>query len=199
MQCTRQQILDYLLRHPGSTAADLSRFLEMTPANIRYHLQLLVGESLVQISGKRKVEGAGRPLLIYNLTSQNLGESLLPLLRAMLETTDGAENLHQVGLRLGSGYSDPGGSPIMRYNAAVAYLNSLNYHASWQADAAGPQVTLRHCPYRDLALTNPLICQVDRELLNHLFNMPLELTRRRDFGNNPYSPCIFSPSNLKGE
>jgi predicted ArsR family transcriptional regulator len=52
----------------------------MTPANIRYHLDILEKEGLVQVGDKRPTGGAGRPILLYRLTSFSLGDNMIPLL-----------------------------------------------------------------------------------------------------------------------
>ena len=202
MQVTRSQILDYLKKYPGASAMDLSRSLDLTAANIRYHLELLEKSGQVQVSGKRVLGGAGRPILLYNLTSQILGTSITPLLSAILDViSDKSSNSNDVQLIVETmaGNFDPvSKNRITRFNQAIEFLNQYNYHASWEAHPGGPQGELRHCPYRDLAVSYPLLCQIDQHLLSHLFNTPLVLSQRRSFGNNPYSPCVFVQSeNIK--
>ena len=198
MQITRGKILDYLLHNPGTSAGELGRVLEMTPANIRYHLDILLENGEVQISGQRPAGGSGRPIYLYNLSSQTLGDNLLALLEAIFETlqehTDSEMILELIASNLAKNHMPEKTNPITRYNLAVEYLNRLNYHASWNARPEGPRVELRHCPYHDLALNHPLICQVDQIILSSLFQIPLKLAQKRTFGNNPFSPCIFNPA-----
>jgi predicted ArsR family transcriptional regulator len=197
VQKTRQQILTYLNTHPGATAVDISRYLDLTPANIRYHLGLLVTSGLIQISGKRGPGGAGRPTKLYNLTSRSLGSNIESLLAVILETL-GSDISADVTLRsiaeiLAEKAGLKPGNRIQRYNQALEYLNQLDYHANWEAHPQGPQVILRHCPYRDIAKDQDQICQIDSYLLSLLFDTNLELARKRSFGTNPFSPCIFKP------
>ena len=203
MQITRSKILQYLQHNPGKSAGELGRYLEMTTANIRYHLDILLENEDVQISGQRPAGGAGRPIYLYNLSSQILGGSLPELLEAVFESIkkhpDPDPILEMIASRLADKHLPEKVNLITLYNQAVEYLNSLNYHASWGAHPEGPRVELRHCPYRDLARTNHLICQVDQILLSNLFQIPLILTQKRDFGNNPFSPCIFQTSNSQKE
>ncbi len=198
MQITRSKILQYLQFNPGKSAGELGRFLEMTTANIRYHLNILLDMGEVQISGQRPAGGAGRPIYLYNLSSQTLGDSLPGLLGAIFESIekhpDPDSILEMIASRLADKHLPGKVNRITLYNLAVEYLNSLNYHASWGAHPEGTRVELRHCPYRDLARTNPLICQVDQILLSKLYQIPLILTQKRVFGNNPFSPCIFQIS-----
>ena len=197
MQKTRQQILTYLNTHPGATALEISRYLDLTPANIRYHLGLLVTSGLIQISGKRGPGGAGRPTKLYNLTSRSLGSNIESLLAVILETLgsdiSADETLRSIAEILAEKAGLKPGNRIQKYNQALEYLNQLDYHANWEAHPQGPQVILRHCPYRDIAKDQDQICQIDSYLLSILFDTNLELTRKRSFGTNPFSPCIFKP------
>jgi predicted ArsR family transcriptional regulator len=197
MQKTRQQILTYLNTHPGATALEISRYLDLTAANIRYHLGSLLSSGWVQISGKRGPGGAGRPTKLYNLTSRSLGSNIESLLTIILETL-GADNsadeiLRTIAEILADKADLKPGNRIQKYNQAVEYLNQLDYHANWEAHPEGPQVILRHCPYREMAKDQDQLCQIDSYLLSILFDTNLELMRKRSFGTNPFSPCIFKP------
>ncbi|MCJ7717009.1 MAG: helix-turn-helix domain-containing protein [Anaerolineales bacterium] len=197
MQKTRQEILTYLKTHPAATAEEISRYLDLTPANIRYHLGKLVLSGRVQISGKRGQAGAGRPTKLYNLTSRFLGTNIESLLMVILDTL-GSDNTANTALSaIAEILADKAGlnpgNRIQRYNQALEYLNQLNYHATWEAHTEGPQVMLRHCPYLDLAKEQDQLCQIDTHLLSLIFNTTLKLTQKREFGINPYSPCIFKP------
>lgn len=197
MQPTREKILAYLKKFPGSSAREISRYLDMTAANIRYHLDFLTDSGMAQISGERPTGGAGRPILLYTLTPTVIGMNLIPFIEAALESIN--DNIARDTIRqkiaenLAEGYINLEKNPVSRFNLALEYLNSLNYHASWEAHPEGPQIELRHCPYGDLAQSHHGLCQIDINLVTFLFETPLELTRKRSFNNNPYSPCIFKP------
>jgi len=195
MQPTREKILSYLEKFPGSSAKEISRYLDMTAANIRYHLAFLVDSGKVQVSGERPPGGAGRPILLYTLTPTAIGLNTYPLLEAFLESiaeNDEADSIkRKIAEHLAKGYINLEINPVPRFNHALDYLNSLNYHASWEAHPEGPQIELRHCPYGDLAQSHPGICQMDKYLITHLFEMPFKLLKKRSFNRNPYSSCIF--------
>ena len=84
MQKTRREILDYLADHPRAAAGEIARYLDLTSANIRYHLDKLSMEGLVQITSERKAGHAGRPILLYNLSPDSLGENLSHLIKSLL-------------------------------------------------------------------------------------------------------------------
>jgi predicted ArsR family transcriptional regulator len=197
MQSTRSRILLYLEEHPRSSAWEISHFLDLTKANIRYHLEILLKEGLVQVTGKRTLGGAGRPILLYNLAPPSLGDNLYPLLRDLLEWIGQTLNPRQAfqdiaGRMIGQEDFLPA-NRIQRYNQAIGFLNERHYRASWEARQEGPQVSLRHCPYQDLARENLLLCQLDEELLTSLFGREMVLTQKRQFGKDPFSPCEFNP------
>ncbi len=197
VQSTRQQILAYLNTHPAASAVEISRSLDLTAANIRYHLGLLIESGWVQISGKRGTGGAGRPIKLYNRTSSSLGTNIELLLGAMLESLAAKKsansNLRSIAETLAAKTNLNPDNRILRFNQALEYLNQLNYHASWEARPDGPQVMLRHCPYLDLAKNHTQLCQFDNHLISILFDTSLELSQKRIFGKNTYSHCIFKP------
>jgi len=197
MQTTRTEILEYLTSHPSSSAAEMGRFLEMTPANIRYHLAILEEEGLVQVSDQRSGGYAGRPILLYNLTSKILGDNILNLMGVMLKTLGESDEygkkLDRITSFILEDFQSEPGNRISTFNQAVIYLNELHYHASWKATPDGPQIELRNCPYRDLAQTHSELCHLDERVLSSIFKTELKLTHKRDFGKNPFSPCIFKP------
>jgi predicted ArsR family transcriptional regulator len=195
MQVTREKILAYLQDHPPSSAGEISRYLEMTPANIRYHLQILTDQGYVNISNRRPTGGAGRPISLYTLTPFSQGDSLKVLLRGILsqlETTESREEtLQQIAEKLIKDDGEKRSFRIQRFNEGIERLNAMQYHASWEARPQGPQVELRHCPYQDLAQDHPILCQLDEKFLRLIFGINLDLIQRRDFGKNPSPPCIF--------
>ena len=118
------------------------------------------------------------------------------LLEAFLEWMENTRVADQIEKEIAGllvGELTPAENRIQRYNQGIQFLNQHRYHASWEARPEGPRITLRHCPYQDLAEKHPLLCQVDEQLLSKLIAEDMTLSAKRQFGNNPYSPCIFNP------
>ena len=197
MQKTRAQILSYLRKNPSATVVEIATSLDLTAANIRYHMGLLRDVDLVQVTGKRAPGGAGRPILLYDLTPNALGTNIAALLSAMLASlankTAADVDFQNIAEILAGEINLSLENRIIRFNLAVEYLNQMNYHANWEARPEGPQVVLRHCPYLDLAETHHGLCQIDINLISILFDTHMELSRKRTFGKDPFSPCIFKP------
>jgi len=66
---TKQEILEYLLKHSQATALDLASALEVSPQAIRRHLKDLEAEELVVYSNTTQA-GMGRPQHVYQLSRQ---------------------------------------------------------------------------------------------------------------------------------
>ncbi|ABA20049.1 transcriptional regulator [Trichormus variabilis ATCC 29413] len=66
---TKQEILEYLLKHSQATALDLATVLDVSPQAIRRHLKDLEAEELVVYSNTTQA-GMGRPQHIYQLSRQ---------------------------------------------------------------------------------------------------------------------------------
>jgi DeoR family suf operon transcriptional repressor len=66
---TKQEILEYLLKHSQATAHDLATVLEVSPQAIRRHLKDLEAEELVVYTNTTQA-GMGRPQHVYQLSRQ---------------------------------------------------------------------------------------------------------------------------------
>ncbi len=93
---TKQDILEYLLKHDQATASELSTVLDISPQGIRRHLKDLQTEELILYSVVQA--GMGRPQHVYNLsqkgrdrlrrevTDNSYGDFALSLLDTIAET-----------------------------------------------------------------------------------------------------------------
>jgi DeoR family transcriptional regulator, suf operon transcriptional repressor len=85
---TKQDILEYLLKHSQATAFELAEALDISPQAIRRHLKDLEAEELILYSTMVQA-GMGRPQHVYQLSSL------------------GRDRLHrQVSDRFGDGYGE---------------------------------------------------------------------------------------------
>ncbi|BAZ30672.1 hypothetical protein NIES4074_31340 [Cylindrospermum sp. NIES-4074] len=66
---TKQDILEYLLKHSQATAFELAAVLDVSPQAIRRHLKDLEAEELILFSTPEQT-GMGRPQHIYHLSRQ---------------------------------------------------------------------------------------------------------------------------------
>ena len=85
MQITRQRIMNFLEIRNQATAVELSQVLNMTQANIRHHLSILMREGLVEVVGQNQSTGRGRPTHLYMPTRQAQKHSLDILARILFD------------------------------------------------------------------------------------------------------------------
>ncbi len=190
MHPARQKILEFLKRHGQATVDELAQHLDMAPVSVRHHLDLLIGDNLVETSRVRRSEGAGRPKRLYTLTPhadalfpnnyQQLARLSLDVLKRILAPEDlrrMMEELAEELLRSAPARLDDL-SGEARLEAAVAFLNQAGYMAFCECQAGSWVLHTTHCPYRELAATHPELCVVDDVLMSRLTGMrPLRLTR----------------------
>lgn len=195
----RQRILAYLQSHNAATALELSRALRVTPANIRYHLSILVADGRAKIVGERRGQGRGRPVQAYGLGDLALGDNLPGLADALLSdwlekcTTEQQEAvLLALAVRLASvPVSERTGPFTRRLSQAIERLNVLRYRSRWEAHAQGPRVVFDHCPYAAIVGKHPELCRMDALLLQELLGTKTTQIAKLEPNLRGASYCMF--------
>lgn len=184
MKPTRHLLLDYLASHRVATAKELSRGLQVTAADIRHHLKVLIDEGVVESIGRRQPAGRGRPARVFRLSQQTVGENLGILAGALLSEAlnnnpndDQQEYLQRVA-KLLAGDGALHRNLTRRLYQATQRLNELNYQARWEAHTDAPQVIFGHCPYASILERHPELCQLDARLLEGLLGTPVSQVAR---------------------
>jgi len=175
MQNTRQRIISYLKNHYQATAPELSLILDMTPANIRHHLDVLQRDGYIEVIGQNKSPGRGRPTHIYMLTRtaqdnalDQLASALLGEIRENKNSRQRQQKLRKIAKNM-AGFDPPANKSItIQLSNAVQRLNDLNYKAHWEAHVRSPQIFFGRCPFAQIINRHPELCQMDAELLKHL-------------------------------
>jgi len=198
---TRDQILELLQHRPNITAAEMSRALRVTRADIRYHLKLLVAQGLIvqmpAITRPGSLASPGRPSHTYQLSQSGRPDMLAALSSVLLEIGQRSAStepfLDQLAARL---------IPIdaanalqtslpQRLNTSIQIINQHPYQARWEAHKAGPQVILYNCPFSAIIDRHPELCKVDRRMLENLTGLRAIQTRKIDFTQPTSASCIF--------
>lgn len=195
MENTRQRLFEYIQAQRIVSAADLSRALRMTSANVRHHLAILEEQGRVQVVGQRETRKKGRPALLYGPSEQVLGHNLDRLVDALLnrlQQNDPGENLLPgiAACLAGELAKKPGtlGSQLIQ---VVKRLNEMHYRARWEARAGGPRLILGHCPYTVILPAHPEICRMDGYLLEALLSRPVEQVARLETDSLGARYCAF--------
>jgi len=199
MPSTRQQIISMLQAKKQLSSQEISHALQLTPANIRHHLSILIDEGVVEVASQRKKHGKGRPVQVFSLTREIASHNLDGLASALLdELKNGYQNnsLNQlfsnIALRLAPpGISTPH-SLTQHLYVTVQKLNDLHYQARWEAHADAPRIFLEHCPYAAILPAHPELCLIDKNLLEKLLDHPVNQMAKLDRDKHGTLFCLFA-------
>jgi predicted ArsR family transcriptional regulator len=190
MFTARQKVLTYLTKTRTASAREIARDLKMSPATVRHHLRLMVADGRLEISFVRAREGRGRPEKVYSLPRVALGHNLSALSDAVLAEAGASVSMDAVSKHL-AGDSDFSNYPIAkRLSLTVEKLNTMNYHARWEAGAQGPRLIFDHCPYAAIIEKHPELCRMDEQLLKDL--MGEDATQMFKTGRDGSATCVFA-------
>jgi predicted ArsR family transcriptional regulator len=197
MKTTRQRILDLLESRKTASALELAQAISVTPANIRHHLEALLGEGLIEAVSQRPPDGPGRPTKVYSLKRDTARHNLDRLASALLgevldsiSPADRTEIYQRIAHRL-RGEALQAHSPTQALNNAVRELNQMGYAARWEAHSAGPRLILGHCPYAAILPEHPELCQVDAALLAEMTGAGVQQTALLKPDSRGLPQCIF--------
>lgn len=176
----RLKVLRELLREDCSIS-DLSEAVGLRPVTLRYHLNILVGDGLVERSTRRREGEVGRPPIRYRLRREGivqgfpprqygmLAEILLGIIQGELKPRDSERALEAAGREVGrrfietvardEGVSSWGPKEFVRFylERALARMGLLNVVVKLTDDSV--QYRALSCPFQELAVAHPdLIC-----------------------------------------
>jgi len=205
MKTSRQKVLDYFHTHSVASAADISQALKMTPANARYHIQILLSQGLLETAGERQQSGKGRPMQLFRLSQQAFGDNLDLLLHAaliilqeqngeagyMVSIEEIAAKLANMGNVTGSKTTTQPTALSQKLVNAIEILNRFNYQARWEAHRDGPRILLGRCPYQKILHQHPELCQMDHSLLENITSSSVKQTARLAKDTSGAIYCLF--------
>ena len=140
MTTARQKVSAYLNKTRTGSAREIARSLKMSAATVRHHLRTLAKDGRLEMDSVRGLEGRGRPEKVYSIPRAALGDNLSVLGEALLVEAGSHVSMEALAKRL-AGESDFRGQTIAkRLNLVIEKLNEMNYHARWEAGAAGPRI-----------------------------------------------------------
>ena len=190
MVTARQKVLTYFTKTRSASAREISRALKMSAATVRHHLRVMAADGRLEMSFVRARDGRGRPEKVYSLPQAALGDNLSALSDALLTEAGTSVRMEALAKRL-AGESNFANQPISkRLNLTVEKLNTMNYHARWEAGSQGPRLIFTHCPYAAIIGKHPELCRMDEELLENLMG---EAARQLfKIGKEASSICVFA-------
>jgi len=182
MEGTRLRILQHLQRD-HQTVGGLAKIMELAPATIRRHLDILQRDRLVDFKEVRKK--TGRPEYSFRLTEN--GQEALPksydiMLKKMVDEMgdlthedvtglDGQKLLELVFQRLSVKVANRFTGDVVPNTLSERVFNlfgALN-DEHFQPEAANIdgkfQIKLQNCPFRSVAMTNKAVCDFDANMI----------------------------------
>lgn len=184
---TRRQIYLYARDADGVTAADIARRFALHPNVARHHLDKLAAGGYLEVSLDHGGAGAGRPSKRYRRSTRAAAlpapprpDGLLGLLlvRALdlLDPAVAARMAEEVGEEYGRSLAAqmaPGDSQRSMRAAMLAIADSLTAQGfAAHAERRGPATAIvrDHCPFGDVVGQHPLLCAVDRGMVQGLLD-----------------------------
>lgn len=202
---TRDRVARTILENGPSTAADLARRLDLTPAAVRRHLDHLVAEGVAE-SRDQKVYGArgrGRPAKVFVLTEagrdsfdQQYDDLAVQAMRFLAET-QGEEAVVAFARRrvefVERDYAsvmalDPGLTPA----EALAKVFTQNGYAASVRDlpVLGEQLCQQHCPVSHVAHEFPQLCEAETEAIASVLGTHVQRLATIAHGDGVCTTCI---------
>ena len=190
MQPIRRRITEIIKENGSATVTELAAELGMAQVSVRHHLDILIGEDLVEAAGVRRRDGAGRPSQVYGLTPQAvklfpqrhdvIADGLLTELKKVLP----ADEVQGVFLRLAekTAREAPAASPDQRFedrlNEVAHFLTEKGYEARWELRDGSCEMHVCNCPYFGVSDRHPELCGMDQSLMEHLLPGAIRLESR---------------------
>ena len=180
MQSVRRRITEILKENGSATVAELAGELRMAQVSVRHHLDILVGEDLVELTGVRRRDGAGRPSQVYALTpnaltlfpqrNAQLASSVLAEMKAVLPHEEVTHILLRVAERTAAEAPRPTENQTLeeRLDQVTNFLTQKGYSARWQNCDDHIELQACNCPYSGVAEEHPELCMMDHAMITRL-------------------------------
>ncbi len=180
MQPIRRRIAEILKESRIATVAELAAELGIAQVSVRHHLDILIGEDLVEATGVRRHDGAGRPSQVYSLTAEAaklfpqrhdaIAEGMLAEIKAALSP----EEVRAMFLRMAD--KTAGEAPVAlpdqpleeRLDDVTQFLTEKGYSARWETRDGHYELYACNCPYIGVADRHHELCMMDQELIRNL-------------------------------
>ncbi|MGB7051733.1 MAG: helix-turn-helix domain-containing protein [Acidimicrobiales bacterium] len=183
---TRREIYLYLRANPGATANEVATHFSLHPNVARHHLERLATSGYLEVTmGRVDGQGAGRPAKRFRAVGNDPTLDLLTrrddllvlLLQEALQLL-GPEAAEEMAERVGEQYGrtlanqmSPGeGQRSLRVamHAIAETLTAHGFSAHAEDNATTTTVVADNCPFGDAANQYPVLCAVDRGMVNGL-------------------------------
>jgi predicted ArsR family transcriptional regulator len=180
VQTVRRRIAEILKENGSATVAQLADSLGMAQVSVRHHLDILVGEDLVQLDGVHRHAGAGRPSQVYALTPnaaklfpqrhEALANNLLAEMKASLPNSEVRGILQRVAIRTAQEAPLPEADQTLeeRLDRIARFLTERGYNARWEIEDGHHELHICNCPFAGVTDHHPELCTMDEAMVKAL-------------------------------
>jgi predicted ArsR family transcriptional regulator len=211
VQAVRRRIIDILKANGGATVAELAGQLHMAPVSVRHHLDILIGEDLVEAAGVRRRDGAGRPSQFYVLAPAAsslfpqrhgvLAGDVLAETKALLSEDEFQRLMRRLAEKTSRRAPSPAAGQSMeeRLDEVTQFLTAEGYVARWERSDDCYVVQACNCPHMGVADHHPELCSMDQDMFQTLLPGAVRLESRVLDGSSqctyiiPLSPVSNTP------
>jgi predicted ArsR family transcriptional regulator len=175
---TRDAVARSVLENGPSTAVVIGERLNLTPAGVRRHLDLLIEDGVLEAKEPHSAlsRGRGRPSKVFVMTDQGrekFEHSYDDLAVAALRfiTAQSGPHLVNIFAKFRSDEMGRKAQPILSKNenrsAALAeFLTQEGYATTVQNREYGEELCQHHCPIAHVAAEFPQLCEAETELFS---------------------------------
>lgn len=182
---TRRKIYLYAKEEGGVTAAEVAHRFDLHPNVARHHLDKLAAGGYLDVTVDHASTGAGRPSKRYRVRATDLSlvtpppqdELVVRLLAralSMLDPVEAATMAEVVGEEYGRTLArqmapeDSQRSTRAAMQAVADALTAHGFAAHAELGDTRNSIVAEHCPFGAIAMSNPVICAVDRGMVRGL-------------------------------
>ena len=206
---TRARVVQTILQNGPSTAADLARLLDLTPAAVRRHLDHLVEEGTVSAAEQRVygTRGRGRPARVFKLTESGrdgldhqYDDLAVDALRFLSET-QGEDAVvafarRRVAFIERDYHAITAAQPELSPAEALAKVfTAEGYAAGVRELPIGDQLCQHHCPVAHVAAEFPQLCEAETEAIANVLGTHVQRLATIAHGDGVCTTCI--PTSIK--
>ncbi len=197
---SRQKVQAFLKKQHSASAMQIGRALNMAAPDVRHHLSILLADERIVMLGEIRNKGRGRPVKMYGLSGNALGDNLALLSSGLLDEllkkpsdTKRQAAMHTLAVRLYDqiGRIDQNKHGTKRLATLVEKLNEHHYQARWEAGSEGPRILFARCPYAAIIEQHPELCQMDGFMLEEEMDGQARQLAKIDQKPGGSTHCIF--------
>ena len=179
---TPARIKQFLASGRVATVEQLSRALDLTKADIHYHVHQLLARNEISLTPSRRQSGAGRPARQYQLVKPvpihlskliiaSLFEENQLLGQNTTRQSDPCEALARAILASCPSFHTKTLSPTVKLNQCVDELAPLGFEIRWQAGKSGPVITVLQEPLSSLIDDPHWVAMILHSLIYQMKNL----------------------------